>query len=713
MALVRKNFPVQGMGCAACSARVQSTIQNLRGVADCNVSLASSLAQVDYDPKSITPSEIKKAVQDAGYDLIVTEDGEDSDSDPESEAEAEAERLQEDSYKNLRRDAIAATVIALLIMLVGMGFDDFPGKGLTLFILASVALFWCGRRFIINAVKQARHLHAGMDTLVALSTLISYLFSLFNLLFPQVWTSRGLEPHLYFESSAMIVAFILIGRTLEERAKHSSTKALRELKGLQPKSASLRSGDVFIVKPGERISADAIVLSGESYVDESMLTGEPMPNLKAAGDKVYAGTINRNGSFEARAEKVGKDTMLSSIIRMVRDAQGSKAKIQSLVDKVAGIFVPVIIGISVLTLICWLIFSPSDGLAKGLLAMVSVLVIACPCSLGLAVPTALTCGIGAGARRGILIKDADSLQLAAGVDTVVLDKTGTITEGHPEVVEAHWASKEAAGVLLAMELKSEHPLSEAIVAYLHKDDMSLKPSEISSFKAVPGKGIRAVSGGAEYFAGTPSVKPRSSASGSTIVEFARDGETLAWFSITDRIKSSSAPAIAKLERSGVHAVMLTGDNASAAQAVAAEVGISQVEAGMLPQDKAQFIQGLQAEGHKVAMAGDGINDSAALAQADLSIAMGRGSDIAIDASMVTIVSSDLSKLPQLVELSRKTVRIIKQNLFWAFFYNVLAVPIAAGVLYPICGFMLSPMVAAACMALSSVTVVANSLRLGR
>ena len=710
--LVRKNFPVQGMGCASCVARVSGAIKNQKGVQDCSVSLASNSAQVDYDPGVVSPADIRKAVQEAGYDLIVVNDEESDD-----DADAEADRLREDYYKGLKRDTVAAVSLSLLIMLLGMGFRDFPGKGYVLWALATPALFWCGRRFFVTAWKQARHLAAGMDTLVALSTLISYAFSIFNLLFPQVWTSRGLEPHLYFESSAMIVAFILAGRVLEEKAKRGTTASIRELAGLQPKSVSLNPGDIVTVRPGDRIPADGVVSEGESYVDESMLTGEPLPDHKSKGDKVFAGTINQKGALEVRAEKVGDDTMLSSIVRMVKDAQGSKARIQDTVDKVAAVFVPAIICVSVLTLLCWILLDPADGLTKGLLSMVAVLVIACPCSLGLATPTALTVGIGSGARRGILIKDADSLQVAEKIDTVVLDKTGTITEGRPAVVHRKWLSRqdETMGILLAMELKSEHPLAAAVVSDIHSMNMSTLAARLDSFEALPGSGIKANAGGNEYYAGKPmNMSPEASSwasEGCTVIVFMENGRPVAEFAISDEIKKSSAKAIAELNALGVETVILTGDNAASAAKVAGKVGVRKVEAGMLPADKAVYIKNLQSEGHLVAMVGDGINDSAALAQADLSVAMGRGSDIAINTAMVTIVSSDLEKLPRMVTLSRRTVKIIRQNLFWAFFYNVLAVPVAAGVLYPVNGFLLNPMVAAACMALSSVCVVTNSLRL--
>ena len=425
--------------------------------------------------------------------------------DPEESAERLAGQIRDREWQALRRDAVVALVLAALTMGVGMLVPAFPGKGWLLFALAAPAVFWCGRRFIVSAAKQLRHGATGMDTLVALSILISFLFSTFNLLFPQVWTSQGLSADLYFESSAMIVAFILLGRLLEEKAKRATSSSVRELMGLQPKSLNIKVGDVFTVKPGERIGADGVVTSGDSYVDESMLTGEPVPSYKHAGDKVYAGTVNQHGALEVRAEKVGSDTMLSAIIRMVKDAQGSKARIQNVVDRVASVFVPVIIGIAVASLLAWTIFSPEGGLTHGLLAMVTVLVIACPCSLGLATPTAIIAGIGNGARRGILIKDADSLQTARSVDTVVLDKTGTLTLGRPRVTDAVWHTSDparAASILLAMETRSEHPLAGAITQWLQSSGFEgPTPSGLEKVESIPGSGVRALLDGAEYFAG--------------------------------------------------------------------------------------------------------------------------------------------------------------------------------------------------------------------
>ena len=713
---VRKNFPVTGMGCAACVARVQKALQQSAGVHEAEVSLASNSARIDYDPAVTSPAALRQSVQDAGYDLIVPEgdDEDDSDLSEEESLEARAEEAHESAYRGLRRDALLAIVLAVLVMAVGMAAPDFPGKGWVLAALAAVSVGWCGRRFFGVAWKQARHGHAGMDTLVALSVGISFLFSLFNLLFPQVWTSRGLEAGLYFESSAMIVAFILLGRLLEERAKHRTTQAVRALTGLQPQRRGIRRGDLVQVLPGERIPADGTVEGGTSYVDESMLTGEPIAVFKEAGSAVYAGTLNGQGALQVRATQVGRDTMLSAIIRMVQDAQGSKARIQHTVDKVCAWFVPAVIVVALLSLLGWTVLTPG-GFVRGLLACVTVLVVACPCSLGLATPTALTAGIGRGASRGILIRDADSLQVAARVDTVVLDKTGTVTSGHPEVVELRWLSDDPAlpPLLREMESKSGHPLGEAIAGAIAAPQTAIT---LDSVTALLGEGVQASWQGRTYYVGknTPErfeVAERWRDAGRTVVYF-HDGERLlAAIAVADAVKPDSAAAIRTLADQGITVHLLTGDHAASAAAVARELGIAEVRADALPADKVEYIKQLQGQGHCVAMVGDGINDSAALAQADLSVAMGQGSDIAIHTAMATLVSSSLAKLPELVALSRRTLRIIRENLGWAFLYNLVAIPVATGALSGVLGFVLDPMVAAAAMACSSVLVVTNSLRL--
>ena len=727
MSSVKRNFPVQGMGCAACVARVEGALKGAPGVCDASVSLASNSALVEFDNAVTTPEALRKAVQDAGYDLL-TEGSED-------EAEADAEAARDASFRQLKQDTILAAALAALVMLIGMGFKDFPLKGFLLWALATPVVCWCGRRFFKAGFSAVRHGSANMDTLVALSVSISYLFSVFNLLFPGVWTSRGLQPHLYFESSTMIVAFILLGRLLEERAKHSTTAAIRGLMGLQAQGAEVRPGELVLVKPGQRIGVDGVVADGASYVDESTLTGEPMPVVKQKGDRVYAGTFNQNGALNVVAEKVRGDTVLSAIIRMVRDAQGSKAPIQHLVDKIAAVFVPVIIGISILTLLAWIFLAPEDGVTLGLLAMVAVLVIACPCSLGLATPTAIIAGIGKAASQGILIKDAESLQVASRVDAIVMDKTGTLTEGKPSVVESVWdpslaleadgVARDLRDVLFSLEKQSDHPLAESVCASLR----GCNQLPVKEFEALLGRGICGTVEGTRYYVGNLDLLQTVMPEGVSIsplleeslqlwmdqgymVTLLFDAKRLyAVLALSDNLRDSAVQAVKVLQEHGLEVHMLTGDNEVSARRTALETGIHHVQAHVLPEDKVRYVAQLQAEGKKVAMVGDGINDSAALAQADLGIAMGSGSDIAIHAAQVTVVSSDLGKIRQLIRLSRKTVSVIRENLFWAFFYNLAAVPIAAGVLYPFTGWLLNPMIAAACMALSSICVVTNSLRL--
>ena len=724
-------FPVTGLGCAACAARVNKVLNSCEGVEEANVNYASATALVSYDDSKCSPEALRKAVEEAGYGLIT---------DVENEEEAaEAERLRQ--YRALRRQTVGAVIGALPVFVLSMFFMDLRWGQWVTFVLATVVVFVFGRRFFVNTVRQLRHGAVNMDTLVASSTGVAWLFSTFNLLFPEFWLSRGIEPHLYFEAAGVIIAFILIGRLLEARAKRKTTGAIRALMGLQPKTVTVladdgswkevpiqwaRPGDTIMVRPGERVAVDGTVLSGESYVDESMLSGEPVPVLKQPESKVFAGTINQKGSFRFRADKTGGDTMLSQIIRMVQDAQGSKAPVQNLVDRVAAVFVPIIISIAVLVFAAWWIFAPQDGFVHGLLCMVTVLIIACPCALGLATPTAIIVGIGKGAGYGILIKDAASLEVARRVDTVVVDKTGTLTEGRPEVVDQYWlpGTESLRPVLTALESISEHPLAEAVVKAMALPDVP--SAEVSSFENIPGKGVRGACGGITYFAGNldllrangiePSAEllSRSEAwlrEARTVIWFADSSRALAAVAVTDRIRPTSVEAVARLTGMGIRTVMLTGDNEASAAAVARAAGITEFRAGVLPQDKALYVKQLQAEGHKVAMAGDGINDSAALAQADLSIAMGGGSDIAIDTAMITILSSDLMKIPEAIRLSHLTIRTIRQNLFWAFIYNIIAIPIAAGVLYPVNGFLLNPMIGGAAMALSSVSVVGNSLRL--
>ncbi len=721
-----------GMSCASCSARVEKTLNRQPSVRRATVNYASATATVEYDSQNCSPEALQQAVQNAGYDLLIKQDENTPD---------KVEQAHDKKYRALKFRATWAIVLSVPVMVIGMFFMDMPYANLIMWLFSTPVVFWLGRSFFTSAWKQLKHGTANMDTLVANSTGIAYLFSLFNMLFPEFWLERGIHPHVYFEAASVIIAFILLGRLLEEKAKGNTSSAIRKLMGLQPQTVTvitgpssekvvpieqIRPGDIILVKPGERIAVDGIVTEGSSYVDESMLSGEPVAVAKQKNAKVFAGTINQKGSFRFSAEKVGTDTLLAKIIHMVQDAQDSKAPVQQLADKIAGIFVPVIIGIAVLSFIAWMLLDGQNGFTHGLLALVTVLIIACPCALGLATPTAIMVGIGKGAERGILIKDAESLETAKKIDTVVLDKTGTVTEGKPVVGDLIWATQTAAheNIFYSLEKLSEHPLAEAVVRHLQ----NARDVSIDNFESITGRGVKGESDGKTYYAGNRKLleENRITVSRSLSDEAARlaaDAQTVIWFAdsenalaiagITDQIKQSSIQAVSELQAAGIEVYMLTGDNEATAQEIARKAGILHYRAGMLPQDKAAFIGSLQKNGRKVAMAGDGINDSAALAQADLSIAMGGGSDIAMDVAKMTIISSDLTKIPEALKLSRLTVRTIRQNLFWAFIYNIIGVPVAAGVLYPVNGFLLNPMIAGAAMAFSSVSVVTNSLRLKR
>ena len=728
---IKNTYPVLGMSCASCAARVDKTLNGLPGVYQATVNYATAVAQVEYNPEVCSDATLQSAVQDAGYDLLV-DTGED--------VADKAEEIRLTRYRKIKRRTVAALLLSLPIMIISMFFEDISSLKYVLWILATPVVFGLGREFYINAWRQLKHGTSNMDTLVAVSTGIAYTFSVFNLLFPDFWLSRGIEPHIYFEAASVIIAFILLGRLLEERAKQNTSTAIKKLIRLQPKTVTIivdsdertvpitavQKGDTILVKPGERIAVDGVVVTGESYVDESMLNGEPVPMHKQSGEKVFAGTINQKGTFRFIADKIGSDTMLAQIIRMVQDAQGSKAPVQKLVDRIARFFVPAIISISIIAFIAWIFLAPTNGFTNGLLAMVTVLIIACPCALGLATPTAIMVGIGKGAEKGILIKDAQSLEIAQKIDTIILDKTGTITAGHPVVVESLWENgfEHSRKILYSLEKLSEHPLSDAVVNTLQNE----KEISIDKFENVPGKGVKGIVGSQTYYAGNLSLlndnhitiashlqelANKWTQEAKTLVWFADSTQAIAAIALTDEIKQTSAQAISQLQKMGVEVYMLTGDNAISAQAISRKVGINHYKAGVLPNEKAQFIKELQANGKKVGMVGDGINDSAALAQADLSIAMGQGSDIAVDTAMATILSSDLLKIPETIRLSQLTIKTIYQNLFWAFIYNLIGIPIAAGIFYSVNGFLLNPMWASAAMAFSSVSVVLNSLRLKR
>lgn len=726
-----KVLPVLEMSCAVCAGNVESTVQALSGVEKASVNFAAGTLTVTYNPSVITLEVMQAAVQAAGYDLIVEAE------DPVAMQEEKA-RMH---YKILRRNTIGAWTLSIPLALLGMVFMHVPFGNWIMMVLALAIMIFFGRSFYVNGVRHALKGKANMDTLVALSTSIAFLFSLFNTLCPGFWLGKGLEPHVYYEASGVIIAFVLLGKLMEERAKNSTSSAIKGLMGLQPKTArlvtdgreeevpisNLQVGNVVSVRPGEKIPVDGTLLQGSSSVDESMLSGEPIPVEKNAGDRVLAGTINQKGAFTMEATSVGGTTVLAQIVQMVQSAQGSKAPVQRIVDKISGIFVPVVVLLSFLTFVCWLVIGGESYFSYALLSAVSVLVIACPCALGLATPTALMVGMGKGAEQHILIKDAFALENLCKVDTVVLDKTGTLTEGVPVVTDSYWISDDNIrylDVLYTAEQKSEHPLASAILCWL--EESGAKVCEAENFESLTGRGVRIQVEGVTYWAGSQGLldifqagipeKVRKQIGqwqedGQSVVFYGQETRLLAVLAISDRIKPTSAEAVKELKKQGIEVHLLTGDGVRTAERVAATLDIGYYKAEVMPNDKEEYIISLQLQGKKVAMVGDGINDSQALARADVSIAMGKGTDIAMDVAMVTLITSDLLLLPGAIRLSKQTVRLIYQNLFWAFIYNVIGIPLAAGVLFPINGLLLNPMLASAAMAFSSVSVVLNSLRL--
>jgi Cu2+-exporting ATPase len=732
--VISKIYPVTGMSCANCALRIDTFIKTVPGVVDGSVNFADNSMKVEFLPEITTPSDIRKAVRSIGYDIIIDE---------ENSQELKEEARQK-YLKRIRINTIGAALLSIPLVVISMFLKDVPYSNYIMMGLAVPVVFWFGRQFPAGAFKQLKHRSANMDTLVALSTGIAFIYSTIVSLFPQLFEKEGIHDHVYFEASAVIITFILLGKLLEERAKANTSSALKKLIGLQVRTvikimpdgeqkeipvSDVIPGDILAIKPGDKIPVDGVLTTGYSFVDESMLTGEPLAMEKIVQSSVYAGTINQKGSFTIIAEKTGDDTLLAQIIKMVREAQGSKAPVQHLVDKIAGIFVPVVISIALVSGIIWYFSGVDNALTHSLLAVVTVLIIACPCALGLATPTAIMVGIGKGADNGILIKDAESLEIAHKVNTMVLDKTGTLTMGEPVVNDIIWNSRTDIEkniiILKAIQKNSEHPLAESVVKYLENSGIIGNiPSVI--VESIPGMGLKALINSEEYFTGNKRLLDEKKiyidgemaeqadkwqAEGYTVSYFTDSKKVLAVISVSDRIKESSLEAVRNLHNSGIEVYMLTGDNEAAAKSIASEAGIDNYMAEALPQAKHDFIKRLQLQGKIVAMAGDGINDSQALAQADVSIAMGRGSDIAMDVAKITIISSDLNKIPQAIKLSKLTVRTIKQNLFWAFIYNVIGIPVAAGILFPFTGFLLNPMIAGAAMALSSVSVVTNSLRL--
>lgn len=733
--MVKKSFPLLGLHCAACAAHATKALEATAGVQSATVNLASATAFIVYNETLCTPEVLRDAVAAMGYTLRINE--------PEV---GELEALRQRDASNLRRKTWVAVILSLIVMGLMMWPPMTLTKALLSALLTAITLLWAGSGFFSRGWRQLRSGAAGMDLLVMLSTSVAFGYSLYRLGL-YLWTEGEAHQlhHLYFEAASMTIAFVLLGKVLEARAERRTSAALRRLMGGQPKTVHqlLPSGEVILlpvseVEPGMELRAlphqlfavDGEVISGESYADEQLISGEPIPVAKTTGSTVYAGTLNGAGTLVYRAREVGRATLLARIIRLVEEAQSSRAPIQQVVDRVARIFVPVIVFLALLTFLAWGFLSPIDGWEQGLIAAVTVLIIACPCALGLATPTAIMVGIGRGAEEGLLVRNAEALEAAGHIDTLVLDKTGTITEGRPEVKAIHWCHSEGndtfVPILVALERLSSHPLSGAILRALPQE--SERGLEVTHLHEQAGRGLEGEVDGIIYRVGQRAfveelageLSPAALAAleegermGATCSLFARKGEVLSVLLIADTLRPSSAKALQALRARGLEVIMLTGDGASAARAVGEAVGVSRVVDSVRPEEKAAFIEGLQQAGKRVAMVGDGINDAAALARADLSIAMGSGSDLALETAMVTLRSSDLMQLEHLFDLARTTLSTIHQNLFWACIYNLIAIPVAAGVLYPFTGYQLNPMLAGGLMMLSSLSVVTNSLRQAR
>ena len=734
MSVIKEIYPVEGMSCASCALSIQTQLSAQEGIKSAVVNLAMEQVVVEYEPQIIDPARMEKVVDGIGFKLIT-----------DKTIVSDSFQNQNKRLNRLKYNTLMAVGFSIPIVLISMVFHQIPYAHWIMLALAIPVLTIFGREFFIIAWKRALHFSSNMDTLVALGTGTAFLYSTFNTIFPEFLRSRGFEPHVYFEASVVIISFILMGRYFEERAKQRTSGAIRKLMGLGAKTAivirngiekemlisKIIVGDILVIRPGEKIPTDGKVTEGTSFIDESMITGESVPVQKKAGDLVIGATINQTGSLQITAEKIGSETMLAQIIRLVQEAQGSRAPVQKLVDKVAAVFVPVVIGLAILTFIAWSIWHPASGSPLALICAITVLVIACPCALGLATPTALMVGLGKAAEHGILIRDAESLETACNIDTIVLDKTGTITMGKPVVAEVVWDENITdqeiiEKAIVSIESRSEHPFAAALVNSLKKDDFI--PVEIVGFESTTGKGVSAFVGSDVYHIGSKSYILENAGKFSdtflekdaqlrrnaqSLVYVAMNRKVILLFSVTDILKPSSAAAVAELKNMGIDIHMLSGDTVAITSHMAAQAGIIHFKGEVSPEGKSDYVRQLKEKGRHVAMVGDGINDSPALALADIGIALGTGTDIAMESAQITLIGGDLEKIISAIRLSRKTVKTIKQNLFWAFFYNVISIPIAAGILYPFTGFLLNPMIAGAGMAFSSVSVVTNSLRLKR
>ncbi len=736
---------VEGMTCASCVNRIERFLRDADGIREANVNLATERATVAVDPALAGRAEVVAAIEAAGYDVRpergAGESAELTLDEADPDAGARAREMRDLGVRALVSLAVALGIMALMLWPDALGMTMAELNWLLL-IPATFVQFWAGGVFLRNARRQARHRTVSMDTLVALGTLAAWGYSVVVTLAPALVIEAGIEPVTYFDSSAMIIGLILVGRWMEARAKAQASSAVGALVGLGARTArrvdgesetdvpieDIHPGDLVRVRPGEKVPVDGIVVAGSSSVDESMLTGEPLPVLREEGDPVIGATLNSDGTIVLRATHVGRDAVLGQIVRMVREAQGSKAPIQRVADRVTEWFVPLVIVLAALTFISWWLLGPEPALTLALVSAISVLIIACPCAMGLATPTAVMVGTGRAAEAGVLIRGGAALELAGGIDTVVFDKTGTLTEGRPQVSAVRARSGlEAAQVLglaASAERPSEHPLSAAIVAEADRRGVAVTP--VADFGAVPGRGVRARIDGRSLLVGSRAFLLeegftaaaldglRAAADTPHTTVYVADGPELAGaIDLADAIKPSAAPAVRELREAGIEVHLLSGDSAAAVAAVAEAVGIDQVSAEVLPADKAARVAALQAAGRTVAMVGDGINDAPALAQADVGIAIGTGTDVAIEASDITLVGGDPRLVGSAIRVSRATLRVIRQNLVWAFGYNVVLIPVAMGLLYPFFGLRLDPILAAAAMAFSSVSVVLNSLRLRR
>ncbi|GAA4239310.1 heavy metal translocating P-type ATPase [Postechiella marina] len=729
---MKNQYKIAGMTCASCAMSIESYIKEQDGIYNVAVNYPNQSIALDYDTSKVSIKTIEEKIKQIGYTLVIGE---------HKTSQNTFEKLEKKKLELLKKKLIIAIVFSTPIFIMAMFLPEkIAYKNWVMLLLALPVLFYSGAEFFIIALKKLKHFSTNMDTLVALSTGIAFLFSLFNTLNPQYFINKGLVPHVYYESAVIIITLILLGRFFEEKAKSKTSSAIKKLIGLKPKKVTaIRNGaeqiiafdaimesELIILKPGDRIPVDGKVKKGHSFIDESMITGEPMPVEKTKGSKVFSGTINQKGSLKIIAHKIGNNTLLSQIIKLVEQAQSSKPAIQKMADKIAGIFVPIVIGIAIITFALWYFLSPN--ITYALLTPITVLIIACPCALGLATPTALMVGIGKGAQQGILIKDAQALETAYKIDTLILDKTGTITEGKPQVTDVFWGkntnSLQLKKIILAIESQSEHPVAEAIAKHLK--NKNIDKIAVESFQSSIGLGAQAQYKNITYRIGnknlilqnniiipkTMSTKANNlKTEAKTVVYVSDKTHVVGIIAVADKIKESSLFAIQKLQQIGIEIHMLTGDNAHTAKAIANNIGIKHFKANVMPDSKGAYVKQLQDQGKIVAMAGDGINDSNALAQAHVGIAMASGTDIAMESAGITLMHSNLKQIVNAIKLSKVTMKTIKQNLFWAFIYNLIAIPIAAGLLYPINGFLLNPMIAGAAMSMSSISVLANSLRL--